>query len=103
MNENHIRQVIDIEKQAQEVYEKAVHTAQQLPAKAEQEGQALVEKARLEAQEESRKIVAGAQSEDVATRVLTQAEQKSREAEALAMSNFDRAVAYVLDRVVNKE
>lgn len=103
MNENRIQQVLEIEKQARDVHEQAARAAQQLPIQAEQEGQALIEKARAEAQEEARRIVAGAKAEDVTARVLAQAEEKNRQAEALAMSNFDRAVAYVLDRVINKE
>jgi vacuolar-type H+-ATPase subunit H len=103
MNENRIQQVLEIEKQAQNVHEQAVRAAQQLPAQAEQESQALIDKARAEAQEEARKIVAGAKAEDVSARILAQAEEKNRQAEALAMSNFDRAVSYVLDRVINKE
>jgi len=103
MNENRIQQVLEIEKQAQEVHEQAVHTAQQLPIQAEQEGQALIEKARADAHEAARKVIAGAQSEEVTARILAQAEQKTRQAETLAMSNFDRAVSYVLERVINRE
>ena len=46
MNEKHIQQVLEIEKQAQEIQEAAVREAQQLPILAEQEAQALVEKAK---------------------------------------------------------
>lgn len=103
MNENRIRQVLEIEQQAQGIHDKAVSDAQQLPVQAEQEGQALIERARAEAQEEARRVIAKAQSEEVTARILAQAEQKNHEAEALAMSNFDRAVAFVLERVINKE
>ena len=103
MNENRIQQVLEIEKQAQEVHEQAMREAQQLPQQAEQEGQALIEKARAEAQEEARRIIAHAQSEEAGERILEQAEAKNHQAETLAMTNFDRAVAFVLDRVINKE
>ena len=36
-------------------------------------------------------------------RILAEAEEKNRQLEALAMSNFDRAVNYLLDRVIGRE
>ena len=55
MNEK-IKQVLEIEKQAQEIQEKATRDAQEIPVKAEQEAQALIAKAKAEAEEEARKI-----------------------------------------------
>ncbi len=103
MNENRIRQVLDIEKRAQENYETALSEAQRLPAQAEQEAQEILNKARTDAQEEARQIVAGAKAEGEVDRILAEAEEKNRQLEARAMSNFDRAVNYILDRVVGKE
>ena len=103
MNENRIRQVLDIEKKAQENYEAALNEAQKLPALAEQEAQEIVNKARLEAQEEARQIVRRAREEGEVDRILAEADEKNRQLEALAMSNFDRAVNYILDRVAGGE
>ena len=103
MNENRIRQVLDIEKKAQENYEAALNEAQKLPALAEQEAQEIVNKARIEAQEQARQIVTRAKAEGEVDRILAEAEEKNHQLEALAMSNFDRAVNYILDRVVGKE
>ena len=103
MNENRIKQVLEIEKKAQEMYNVAVSDAQQLPALAEQEAQATLEKARSEAQEEARQIVAKAKAEDEVASILAQAEEKNRQLETLATSNFDRAVNYILDRVTGRE
>ncbi|MBI5962525.1 MAG: hypothetical protein HY863_03545 [Chloroflexi bacterium] len=103
MNENRIQQVLEIEKQAQEVHEAALRDAQQLPILADQESQLILEKARVEAQEESRKLIASAQAKQETDRILSEAEKKNRQLEALAMSNFDRAVNYILDRVVGRE
>ncbi len=103
MNENRIRQVLDIEKKAQENYEAALNEAQKLPALAEQEAQEIINKARLEAQEEARQIVTRAEAEGEVDRILVEAEEKNRQLEALAMSNFDRAVNFILDRVTGKE
>jgi hypothetical protein len=103
MNENRIQQVLEIEKQAQEIHEKANREGQQLPILAEQEGQAVIANVRAKAEEEARAIIAKAQAEEETARILSQAEKKNRESEALAMSNFDRAVAFVLERVITKE
>ena len=103
MNENRIKQVLEIEKRAQENYESALSEAQRLPALAEQEAQEILNKARAEAQEEARQIVARAKAEGEVDRILAQAEEKNHQLEALAMSNFDRAVNYILDRVTGRE
>ncbi len=103
MNENRIRQVLDIEKRAQENYQAALNEAQRLPAQAEQDSQELLNKSRAEAQEEARQIVAKAKAEGDVDRILAEAEEKNRQIEARAMSNFDRAVNYILDRVTGKE
>ncbi len=103
MNENRIRQVLDIEKRAQENYEAALNEAQRLPTQAEQEAQEIVNKARTEAQEEARQIVAKAKTEGEVDRILAEAEEQNRQIEARALNNFDRAVNYILDRVIGKE
>ncbi len=103
MNENRIQQVLEIEKQAQEMHEIALRDAQQLPISADQESQVILEKARAEAQEEARLLIANAQAKEETTRILAEAEKKNGQVEALAMSNFDRAVNYILDRVIGRE
>ena len=103
MNENRIQQVLEIEKQAQEIHEIALRDAQQLPISADQESQAMMEKVRAGAQEEARQLVANAQAKEETDRILLEAEKKNGQTEALAMSNFDRAVNYILDRVIGKE
>ena len=103
MNEKHIQQVLEIEKQAQEIHDAAVKEAQQLPVKAEQEAQALAEKIQAEALAEARRMVSTVQGDEESTRILAEVEDKNRQFEALAMSNFDRAVAYVVERVLGRE
>ena len=102
MNEKHIQQVLNIEKQAQELHDAAMKEAQQLPVLAEQEGQALIEKARAEAQQKAREMVAEVKADEESARILSEAEEKNKQFEALAMSNLDRAVTYVLERVIGK-
>ena len=102
MNQKHIQQVLEIEKQAQEMHEAAMKEAQQLPVVAEQEAQALIEKARAEVQQKAREMVSQVKADEESARILSEAEEKNKEFEALAMKNFDRAVSYVLERVVGR-
>jgi len=99
MNENRIQRVLEIEKQAQEVQEQAKREAQEIPVKAEQEAQALVAKIVAEAHEEARKMLASAQAEGDSGKAADEA-AKNSEFENSAKKNFDRAVAFVLDRVL---
>ena len=102
MNEKRIEQVLEIERQAQGVLDAATHEAEQLPAKAEQEAREIIERARSQAQEEASQMVEKAQAEQETSAIITQADEKNRETEKLATRNLDKAVAFVLDRVVGK-
>lgn len=99
MNENRIRQVLEIEKEAQEIQDKAKREAQEIPMKAEQEAQALIAKAVAEAHEEAHKMIADAQSHDDAAQENDGASKNSA-FEDSAKKNFERAVAFVLERVL---
>ncbi len=103
LNEKHIQQVLEIEKQAQAAYEAAVKEAKQIPVQAEQDAQLTIEKARAEAEEEAHRLLDSAQSDEESNRLMSQAEEKVRRAEAVANSNFDRAVTFALCRVAGKE
>ncbi len=103
LNEKRIQQVLEIEKQADAIHAKALNQAAQIPLQAEQEAQALIEKARTEAEAEARKIVEEAQCDAECQRILQEAQERVRSSETLAMSNFDRAVNFVLARVVGRE
>ena len=100
MNEKHIEQVLEIEKQAQEVQEKAQREAAEIPVKAEQESQALIAKAKADAQEEARKMLAVAQTDNTSGQLLTSSVSGDSDFEASAKKNFDKAVAFVLERVI---
>jgi vacuolar-type H+-ATPase subunit H len=105
LNEEHIEKVLDIEKQAQAVYDAAVREAEQLPVQAEKEAQALLEKARTDAQAEAHRLIAEAQTQaqDESARIVKEAEEEAERMETLAISHFDHAVSYVLDQVAGKE
>ncbi len=102
MSEKNIQQVLEIEKQAAEMQEKAKRDAQEIPVKAEQEAQALITKAKADAQEEARKMIADAQSGGGAGNVAADIATQNTEFEANAKKNFDKAVAFVLERVIGK-
>ena len=102
MNEERIQQVLEIEKQAQEIQEQAKREAQEIPAKAEQEAQEIIAKAKADAQEEARKLVSGAQAEDAAVQGKSKEASGNGEFEASARKNLDKAVAFVLERVIGK-
>lgn len=103
LNEIRIQQILEIERQALAVHDAAVKEAEYLPIQAEMEAQALIERARGEAQEEASRMLANAQAEDECARILAQAEDSARRTEALARSNLERAVSYVLTRVIGQE
>ena len=103
MSEKRIQQVLEIEKQALEIREAAVKEADQIPDQAENDAQALLEKSRAEAEEEARQIIARARASDEGAQILSEAEGKAREFENTAKSSIDRAVAYVVARVIGKE
>jgi cell division septum initiation protein DivIVA len=102
VNEKHIQQVLEIEKRAQEIHEAATKEAQQLPVIAEQEAQALIEKAQAEAEQEARDMVSKVQADEESARILEEIEEKNRQFESTAMNNLDRAVEYVLERVIGR-
>ena len=102
MDEKQIQHVLKIEKAAQEIQEAAMKEAQQLPVIAEQESQALIEKAQAEAQQEAREMISDVKADEESARILSEVEEKNKQFEALAMKNFDRAVTYVLERVIGR-
>jgi len=102
MNEKRIEQVLEIERQAQGILDAATHEAEQLPARAEQEAREILERARSQAQDEARQMLAKAQAEEETAAILSQAEEKNRETEKLAMKNLDKAVAYILQRLIGR-
>jgi len=102
MNERNIQQVLNIEKKAQEIHDAAVKEAQQLPLVTEQEAQASIEKARADAQQKAREMISEVKADEESARILSEVEEKTKQFETLAMSNIDRAVSYVLERVIGR-
>jgi len=103
MDEKRIQEVLQIEKQAQAIYEAALREAEQLPVLASQESQSLIEKTRIEAEAEAHRLVANAEAKEECARILADAEEKSNRMKGLAMSHMERAIGYVLDRVAGRD
>lgn len=103
MNEKRIEEVIAIEKQAGEAYNKAVKDADRIPLQAEKEAKTLVEKARTEAEAEAQQMLANSQPKDECDNILADAEKQIKHNDAVAKQNFDRAVTYVISRVLGRE
>ncbi len=102
-NNRYLQQVIEIENQARKIHDDAVQQAQSLPIQAEQETQALIEKAQQEAQEQARTLVDNAQAQEACERIQKQTDEKIRRMKNLAMSQFNNAVGYVLNRLAGGE
>lgn len=102
MNEKRIEQVLEIERQAQDILNAATREAEIVPARAEQEAQQLIEQTRSHAQEQARKMLEQAQAENETAAILSEADEKNRKIDKLAMRNLDKAVAFVLERVIGK-
>ncbi len=102
MNEKRIEQVLEIEKKAQGILDAATREAEQLPARAETEARDIIERARSQAQAEAQEMLAKAQAQEESAAIMSKAELKNREIEQQATKNLDRAVAYILERVIGK-
>ena len=103
LNENRIQQVLEIEKQANAIRDDMISQAGLMPVQAEKDAQALLEKSRADAQQEAQAILAKAKAEQESTDIQSQAQAKTVQIESLAKSNFNRAVAYVIARVIGRE
>jgi vacuolar-type H+-ATPase subunit H len=103
VNEERVQQILDIESQAQDLYQQAVHQAEELPDQAEQEAQELIEKARQDAQAQAKQLVDEAQARDACDNLIHQAQVEAERMENLARGHLDRAVGYVLDRLAGKD
>ena len=102
MNEKRIEQVLEVERRAQEILDVAKHEAEQIPLEAEQEAREMVERARSEAQDEANQMIVRAQSQEETAEIVSAAEQKNRETEQKATQNLDKAVSFVIERIIGR-
>lgn len=102
MNEKRIQEVVKIEKQADEIFTKAVAEAERIPLLAEQETKALIESGHLMAEKEAKVLLESSLTDDETNRILREAESKIEHNTALAKRNIERATTYVISRVVGR-
>ncbi len=103
LDDKRIQQVLDIEKQADGVYQSAISKAAQLPLQAEKDAQALLEKTLADANEAAKNIIAKAKSEEESDLISSDALDRVHKMESKATINMDHAIGYVLARVVGRE
>jgi vacuolar-type H+-ATPase subunit H len=103
MDKKTIQQMLEIDQQAQTIHENALKEAAQLLVQAEKEAPDFIEKARQQAELEAKEILARSQSTDETARIMADTQASTQKMENLAQTNFDKAVAYVLARVVGRE
>ncbi len=103
MDDKRIQQVLDIEKQALAIREEAVQEAEQLPLQAEKDAQQLLEQSRAQAQAEAREMIAKAKSAEETSQIMAKSEETVQRLERVASRNVDRAVNFVVNRVVGRE
>ncbi len=103
MNENHIQKILAYEQQASNIYEAAVKEAEQLPALAEQEAEAMIAKARQQAEEEARALLSQAQTDAEVNRITEELAEKIKQTESLAKTHQEKAVGFVIARVIGME
>jgi len=99
MNEKRIQEVIEVEKQAQQLLATAKSEAEKLPMQAESEALRTLEEARASAQEEARRILEQVEGKDEAAEIMSMAQERMQQSERLATKNMEKAVAVVLGRV----
>jgi vacuolar-type H+-ATPase subunit H len=103
LDEKLLNRVLDIEKQAQSIHDSALNEALELPVRAEKEAQELIEKTRLEAEKEAQIMISNAQAKEECDRITAEMDEKISHSEGLAAANFNRAVSYVIGRVIGRE
>ncbi len=102
MNEKRIEQVMQIESQAQQILDAAKQDAARLPLQAERDAQDIIAQARAQAQAEAEKMLAQAASQNETARIGAEAEKRIHDSEEVGKRNMDRAVDYVLTKVLGK-
>lgn len=101
-DEDLIRQIVDIESQAQAIEDAAAREEAQLPIRAQQEAEALLRQARVEAEAEAQRIVSQARADDGSARLLAATEVEVGRMEATAKDHLAQAVSYVLAQIIGR-
>jgi vacuolar-type H+-ATPase subunit H len=105
LSEEIIRQILDIERQAQDIHDEAQREAARIVEQAQRDADLSRRRAEEEAREEARGLLdearRGAQQEG--ERILSRKREELRRIEEQAHSHMDEAIRYVLDGVAGRE
>jgi vacuolar-type H+-ATPase subunit H len=102
MNEDRVRQVLEIEKQAAALYDAAVGEADRLPSAAEKEAREEHDRILAAARTEAGRMLESAQAQEESAQILARAEEEIRRMEDAARKNHDRTAAFIVDAVSGK-
>lgn len=102
MSQDIIQRILTIEQNAAQLYDDAQQQAVDIVAEAETEATALRTQRLEEAHQHARQIEAdgAAQAASERARIIAQAETEVQRLEALAARNHERAVNFVLSRII---
>ena len=103
MIEETVKQLREIEDKAQALYETTVQEAKMLPITAEEDARVLQSQSHQEIEAEAKRILAEAHDDSDSQKFLQQAEEDAKRKETIAMNHFDRAVNYILHRIVGRQ
>jgi vacuolar-type H+-ATPase subunit H len=100
VNEKRIREVIEVEKRALDMVAQANREAEQIPVEAEARAASIVDMARAAARDEAQRMVQRAKEGQESSGILAQAAVRMSQTAGLAEKNLEKAVMFVLERVL---
>lgn len=105
MDQNTVKQILEIEQQAADIYAQAQEQSQNILTTAEQKSAALRKEILERTREQSQKLVDAGRDACDAThaRIIAEAEAASQHLKTLAVRNFDDAVRFILNQITECE
>lgn len=100
MNEERLRQILEIEAQAQTLYDQALSETNIIPAQAEAQVRELIETTKKQAEDDAAKLIDEICDPLIIQSVLKKNIQKMQQREAMANANMSKAVDYVLQSIL---
>lgn len=102
MDEERLKRILDVEDEAQMLYEQAVLETNLIPAKAEEQVKLLIDQARQQAEADAKKLINSLCDPQHVKDVLDKNMQKMQQREALADANMPKAVQFVLQNLLRE-
>lgn len=102
MNEERIKQILEVEEQAQSLYEVATKQAETLPEQAEQAVQVLLDETRQKAELDSARLTEEIINPKIIKDIVHQYAQRTTQRDALAEVNMPKAIDYVVQVLLGK-